>query len=288
MKKNKLVLGTAQFGMDYGINNKRGKIPLNEVFSILKMAFESGMDVLDTAYAYGESESVIGEFIKTTGRELKVISKLPTCEPGDVGDIFGTSINRLAVDSLYGYYIHSFQNYMENPDVWTALLRLKEERKISKIGFSLYYPAELDYLLDNEIPFDIIQVPYSIFDQRFGSYFPILKEKKVEVYVRSVFLQGLVFKDPSELGDDFDKVKGKIKKLREISEGMDLPLALLVLNFAVLNDNVDRVVVGVDSIENLKELFISSEHTNKIKPFMPELLAFREDDEKIILPVNWR
>ncbi|KKG07362.1 aldo/keto reductase [Methanosarcina sp. 2.H.A.1B.4] len=288
MKKNKMVLGTAQFGMDYGINNKRGKIPRNEVFKILETAFESGIDILDTAYAYGESESVIGEFINTTGRELKIISKLPVCEPEDVGDIFDTSINRLALNSLYGYYIHSFQNYMDNPEIWNVLVRMKSEGKISKIGFSLYYPSELDYLLDNEILFDIIQIPYSIFDQRFGSYFSILNEKKIEVYVRSVFLQGLIFKAPSELGEDFDKVKDKIKRLNEISKGTDFSLASLLLNFAVLNDNVDRVVVGVDSIENLKELLTSSEHTDKIKPIMPELLSFREDDEKIILPMNWR
>ncbi|WP_235282970.1 aldo/keto reductase [Methanosarcina sp. 1.H.T.1A.1] len=285
---NKLVLGTAQFGMDYGINNKRGKIPREEVFEILKTAFEAGIDSLDTAYAYGDSEIVIGDFIKSSGLDIKVISKLPVCDPEDVVNIFSISSNRLSVDSLYGYYIHSFQHYRENPEVWDVLARLKSEGKIKKIGFSLYYPSELDYLLDNDITFDIIQVPYSVFDQRFGGYFPTLKAKSIEVYVRSVFLQGLLFKDPSDLSGNFRKVKARIQKLNLISKELDLPLASLVLNFAVLNNYVDRVVVGVDNIENLNELLTSVEHVDKVKPIISELLAFREDDENIILPVNWR
>lgn len=288
MSKNKLVLGTAQFGMDYGINNKRGKIPREDVFEILKIAFEAGIDTLDTAYAYGESESVIGDFIRSSGFELKVISKLPACGLEDIENIFETSINRLGLDSLYGYYIHSFQHYLEKPEVWSILTKMKSEGKISKIGFSLYYPSELDYILDRNIPLDIVQVPYSIFDQRFSSYFPKLRDKKIEVFVRSVFLQGLGFKDPSELSTHFGKIKNKVMDLRKLSRSLDVPLASIFLNFVVLNEYVDKVVVGIDSIENLQELLTSSDYLDKVDQIMAELTSFKEDDEKIILPVNWR
>lgn len=288
MSKNKLVLGTAQFGMDYGINNKRGKIPREEVFEILKIASEVGIDTLDTAYTYGESESVIGDFINSSGSKLKVISKLPACSLEDIENIFETSINRLRLDSLYGYYVHSFSHYLEVPDVWSALTKMKSEGKISKIGFSLYYPFELDYVLDCDIPLDIVQVPYSIFDQRFSSYFPKLRDKKIEVFVRSVFLQGLGFKDPSELSIHFEKIKNKVSDLRKLSENLDVPLASLFLNFAVLNEYVDKVVVGIDSIENFREILDSSNYLHKVDPIMTELASFKEADEKIILPVNWR
>lgn len=288
MSKNKLVLGTAQFGMDYGINNKRGKIPREEVFEILKTAFEAGIDTLDTAYAYGESESAIGDFIRSSGLKLKVISKLPECGLEDVENIFETSINRLGLNSLYGYYIHNFQYYLEIPEVWSTLTKMKSEGKVNKIGFSLYYPSELDYLLDHNITLDIVQVPYSIFDQRFGSYFPKLKDKKVEVFVRSVFLQGLGFKDPSELSNYFEKIKSKIVNLRKLSENIDAPLASIFLNFAMLNSYIDKIVVGIDSIENLRELLTSSDYLSRVDPIMAELSSFKEDDEKIILPFNWR
>jgi aryl-alcohol dehydrogenase-like predicted oxidoreductase len=288
MNKNKLVLGAAQFGMDYGINNKRGKIPREEVFEILKMAFESGIDILDTAYAYGESESVIGDFIESSGFKLNVISKLPICDLEDIENVFETSINRLRLYSLYGYYIHSFQHYLETPEVLSTLTKMKSEGKVSKIGFSLYYPSELEYIICHNLPLDIIQVPYSVFDQRFGTYFPKLKDKGIEVFVRSVFLQGLGFKDPSELSHHFEGIKNKIVNLRKLSENIDVPLASIFLNFAILNDNIDKVVVGVDSVENLRELLASTTYLCKVNQFMDQLTSLRIDDEKIILPVNWR
>jgi aryl-alcohol dehydrogenase-like predicted oxidoreductase len=274
--------------MDYGINNKRGKIPPEEVFKIIRMALESGIDTLDTAYTYGESESVIGDFIRSSGLKLNVISKLPACGLEDIESIFKTSVNRLSLDSLYGYYIHSFQHYLEIPEVWSALTKMKLEGKVNKIGFSLYYPSELDYLLDHDIQLDMIQVPYSIFDQRFSSYFPKLKDKKVEVFVRSVFLQGLGFKDPSELSTHFEEIKSKVVDLRTLSESLNVPLASIFLNFAVLSEYIDRVVVGIDSIENFRELLGSSDHLCTVKPILTKLASFNVEDEKIILPVNWR
>lgn len=288
MSKNKLVLGTAQFGMDYGINNERGKIPREEVFEILNEALSSGIDTFDTAYAYGESESVIGEFAKTFQENLKIISKLPKCEPSEVESFFNISVDRLGVDSLYGYYIHSFQNHMENPGIWEILEEMKACGRIEKIGFSLYYPSELEYILNNNTNVDMIQVPYSVFDRRFEKYFPILTNKNVKVYVRSVFLQGLGFRDPLKLKGNFEKIKDKILGLRSISKKMNIPLAALFLNFAILNNYVDRVVIGVDSLENLKETVASSSQDNEVQLIMEELASFRENDEQIILPVNWK
>lgn len=288
MSENKLVLGTAQFGMDYGVNNKRGKIPREEVFEILNEALNSGIDTFDTAYNYGESEIIIGDFARKFHKNPKMISKLPKCKPSEVESLFNTSVDRLGADSLYGYYIHSFQNYIENPGIWEVLEEMKADGKIEKIGFSLYYISELEYILNKKINIDMIQVPYSVFDQRFEEYFPILANKKVEVYVRSVFLQGLGFRDPLKLKGNFEKIKDKILGLHAISEKINISLASLFLNYAILNNYVDRVVVGVDSLENIKELIVSSTQDKKVQPIMEELTSFREEDEQIILPVNWK
>lgn len=288
MSKNKLVLGTAQFGMDYGINNERGKIPREEVFEILSEALSSGIDTFDTAYDYGESELLIGEFVKTFQKNLRIISKLPKCEPSEVDSLFNTSIDRLGVDSLYGYYIHNFQNYIENQGIWEVLEDMKAGEKIRKIGFSLYYPSELEYILNNNVNVDMIQLPYSVFDRRFEKYFSTLKNKNVEIYVRSIFLQGLGFRDPLKLKGSFEKIKDKILGLRLISKKMNIPLASLFLNFVMLNNYVDRVVIGVDSLENLREIVTYSSQENEVEPVMEELAFYRENDEQIILPVNWK
>ena len=88
MKPNKIALGTAQFGMDYGINNKRGKIPEKEVFEILNEVSRSGIDTLDSAYAYGDSETMIGNFIRKSKNNFKIVSKSPKCEIEEMENIF--------------------------------------------------------------------------------------------------------------------------------------------------------------------------------------------------------
>ena len=288
MDNNKIALGTAQFGLDYGISNKTGQIPENQVFEILNESIKSGIDVLDTAYAYGNSELVIGNYIKKHANVFKIISKLPECNPRDVKNIFESSLERLAVDSLYGYMYHSFQHYMDNPEIWDILEKLKSEGKIEKIGISLYYPSELEYIIENKIYVDIIQVPYNIFDRRFEEYFPLLKKMGVEIFVRSVFLQGLVFKSPSELDDYFAKIKGKITQLHSLAAELNIPIAALCLNVAIINEFVDQVIVGVDSIQNLKEIVSSSVYHDDIKNIIPKLYSLREDDENMILPMNWK
>ena len=288
MDKKKIVLGTAQFGLNYGISNTTGQIPENQVFEILEESLISGIDVLDTAYAYGNSELMIGNYIKKHGDVFKIISKLPECNPIDVKNIFESSLERLGVDGLYGYMCHSFQHCIDNPEIWDIMEKLRYEGKIEKIGISLYYPSELEYIIEKKIYVDIIQVPYNIFDRRFEEYFPVLNKMGVKIFVRSVFLQGLVFKEPSELDDYFAKIKDKITQLHSLATELNIPIAALCLNVAILNEFVDQVVVGVDSVQNLKEIVSSSVYHDDIKKIIPKLYSLREDDENMILPMNWK
>lgn len=287
-KNNKLVLGTAQFGMDYGINNKRGKIPRMEVFDVLKSALYLGIDTLDTASAYGESEDVIGDFIKETGKGFKIISKSPNCDVHELKNSLNLTLAKLGVKSLDGYMIHSFSHYMKNPEIWNILEGLKSKGDIKKIGFSLYYPEELDYIKKNKLKIDIIQVPYSIFDQRFLQSFRELKKDGIEIYVRSVFLQGLVFKKPHELDSSFVKIKDKLITLHQLSERTNIPVAALCLNFAFLTEYIDKIVVGIDSIKNLNEIVMSLKCLEDVEKIFSELSNLKEDDENIILPTNWK
>jgi len=285
---NRIVLGTAQFGMNYGISNKRGKIPQPEAFEILNRAIESGIDAVDTAYDYKESEKTLGNFMESYPTALKIISKLPKCGHDEVKAALNSSLSKLNVSSLYGYLIHSFENYKKDPKIWDEMEKLKKEGRIKKIGFSLYFPSELDSLLKNKnMQIDIIQLPYNIFDQRFTEYFPKLKDNTIEIYARSIFLQGLLFKKADELDDYFAKINEKIKNLNLLSARSRIPVVALCLNFAVLNRFIDRVVVGVDNIANLNEIVYSLKSTADVKRIFNELLNFKEDDEAIILPLKW-
>jgi aryl-alcohol dehydrogenase-like predicted oxidoreductase len=285
---NKIALGTVQFGIDYGVNNKRGKIRPEEGFRILDEAVKVGIDTIDTAYSYGDSENVIGDFIKSGKRVLKIISKTPVGSSREAGRVFKESLNRLGVSALYGYLVHNFENYKKDERLWDELERFKSEGRVEKIGFSLYSPSELESLFKKGLPVDIIQFPFSIFDQRFGPYLSEMKKRKIEVHARSVFLQGLVFKNPEGLDKYFAKIRDKIEALNYLSGRSDVSIVSLCVNFVTANEYIDKVVVGVDGLENFIEIISASRSGPLPKDTSRDLLNFRIDDEDILLPSKWK
>ena len=288
MKYNsKLILGTAQFGLDYGVNNKRGRIPEKEVTEIIKQAWTEGIDLLDTAFSYGESERVIGRYLRSSSRSPAVVSKLPDCTIDEIMGYFYKSLAFLNIDSFYGYLLHDFQTYKRDSEVWWVLEELNKRGKTNKIGFSLYYPEELELLLDRKVRFDLIQVPFSVLDRRFENKFTLLKDRGVEIHVRSVFLQGLVFKSMAELTGRFIKVKKKICQLQMIANAQKTTVAAICLNYVLSNKKIDRVVVGVDSLEHLNEVIRLASEMNLDKDVFQALEAVRENDEGMLLPFNW-
>ena len=286
----KLCLGAAQFGLDYGIANKKGKVLRNEVFEILGYAHNLGIDMIDTAYSYGASEEVIGEFIETNGPNFKVISKLPVLNGNsgkDIEKIIYKSLSKLKIRSIYGYLVHKFEDFLESPALWNVLEDLKEKKIIEKIGFSIYKPNELEMIFDKDISFDILQVPHSIFDRRFERYFPRLKQKGVKIYVRSVFLQGVAFLKPDELGGSLLKVKGYVKSLQNLAVKNGISINALCLNFVLLNSYADKVIIGVDSLQHLKSNIESLAFIDKVKQIYNRLDSLTINDEDIVLPYRW-
>jgi uncharacterized protein len=285
---SKLALGTVQFGLDYGINNSRGRVPKDEVFAILNRARQAGIDTLDTAYGYGESEAVLGEYLRGKNNDHKIISKLPKGKAAELKDVPADSLKRLGISQFYGYLLHDLNSFIADPSLWALLQKLKQEGLAKKIGFSLYYPAEVDQLLEQGIKFDLVQVPYNIFDRRFEDKFAQLKKLGVEVHVRSVFLQGLAFKAPQNLPETLRPLAPRLEKLRALSERSGLSLPELCLGFVLANDSIDKVVVGVDGLDNLNEIINSASGGKLNAQLKSDLAQLREDDEALILPINWK
>jgi aryl-alcohol dehydrogenase-like predicted oxidoreductase len=282
---NKLILGTVQFGLNYGINNQDGKVSQDEVNSILVHANASGIDMLDTSYAYGTSELALGMALKENPLQFNIVSKYPRSERS-VDAIFKESLIRLGQESLYGYLVHHFDFYKSKPRIWEDFIKLKEDGKVSKIGFSLYSTEELQYLLDHKVSFDLLQIPYNIFDRQFESYLIDLKANGVEIHTRSVFLQGLFFKDINGLNDKMLPLKPYLADLQKYCLNREISIEQLSLNYVLENSNIDKVLIGIDKLEQLQN------NINVLGNGIDEcdikfINSLKIKEKELLSPVNW-
>lgn len=275
---SKLVLGTVQFGLQYGVNSV-GRPSEQAVKGILAEAAKGGISTLDTSSAYGNSEEILGESI-TSDENFKIVSKYPK---GDISvtEMFNSSLKRLNVDNLYGYLLHHFEVYKNDPKVWDDFIALKESGKVKKIGFSLYSPEELEFILEKKSPFDMIQIPFNIFDKKFLPLMKELHEKGVEIHVRSTFLQGLFFKDREALPEKLKPMKKYLLQLDDFSKTTGLSISEIALNYNLQNPYIDGVLIGVDNVSQLQTNLAS---INEI----PIDIEIDVKEQELLNPVNWK
>lgn len=274
---SKLVLGTVQFGLQYGINSA-GRPSTEQVSEILENAKAGGIRILDTSSAYGNAEEVLGE-VKAVS-EFEIVSKFPKSNKA-VAETFNNSLQVLGTDHLYGYLLHHFEVYRENKSVWNDFIQLQKEGKVDRIGFSLYEPMELDIILNDGIPFSLIQVPFNIFDRQFEPYFKKLKEMDVEIHVRSTFLQGLFFKNRNTLPEKLEPLKKHLLQLDEYAANKGITIGDLALNYNLQNPYIDGVLIGVDNKDQLMQNFASLKDVEVN-------IDIQVEDPELLKPINWK
>ncbi|HBE88812.1 MAG TPA: aldo/keto reductase [Elusimicrobia bacterium] len=289
-KIKKLALGTAQFGLDYGVSNKRGLVPAPEVLDILKLAAAAGVDMLDTAQAYGTSEAVIGGCLKACGARFKVVTKLKDVPAAGTEASLRGSLGRTTAAGFYGVLLHSYEEFAANPAGYAALLKARDLGLTGKTGFSLYHPEQAEALLAGKVDFNLVQVPYSLLDRRFESVFPELKAAGVEIHVRSVFLQGLLLMEPASIPAGLKRAAPKVEAIQRYARGKGWTPPAVCAGFALATPLVDRVVIGVDDLgalaANLDGLRALPEGT--LPGLEASLGGLAETDEDLILPQNWK
>lgn len=284
---DKLVLGTAQLGMDYGINNLSGQVTDNELVKILDVCREKSINYFDTAFDYGNSEERLGGYFY---RHKEYIPQIITKYSRDSISLMNEcqeSMNRLHTNSLYAYLIHNLNLYMENPQMTEELQLLKEKGLVKKTGFSLYGLDELEYLLEHRVQFDLVQFPYNVFDRRFEKYFTRLKELGKEIFVRSVFLQGLFFMNMEHLPQKMRTLAPYLKRMQNFSARKGISLRGLCLNYVCSNPMIDGVLIGVDSVSQLLDNIKSMETEYVDNDCMEFINSIHLNDEKMIIPINW-
>ena len=280
----KIALGTVQWGLDYGISNTHG-IPSDEVLnSIFALANKAGINMFDTAAQYGEAEKRVGQF---SNLEHKIVTKIGDFSTNKcLNQHLDSSFNHLQRQNIYGCLFHDVDELINNTDLWRELLVYKEEGRINKIGYSLYEPQELFDLLEAGLHPDIVQLPYSILDRKFEPYFDLLKNKGVEIHVRSVFLQGLYFKNPEQLSNKLSILKSVLSELQNISKQNNLDISELCLDFIRQNCKIDYAVIGVESEDQLREVS-QVKNCNLNWDIILETLDSYNIKKELLNPSNW-
>lgn len=285
----KLALGTVQFGLSYGVANINGQVSPEEAKIMISTAQKDGIELIDTAIGYGESESCLGS---VGVNNLKVVSKLPSI-PDSIKDINGwmevqvkESLGRLNIDSLYGLLLHQPGQLLSTKGslIYEALEQLKEQKFIQKSGISIYSPDELDLICDI-YNFDIVQSPFNIIDQRLYSsgWLNKLNMQGVEVHVRSAFLQGLLLIPLHEIPAYFSPWKKLFVTWKSWLEEQSLLPVEGCLAFIKTFSDINYLLVGADNNNHLNEI-ISAFKKAEVNTF-PEICS---SDENLINPGLWK
>lgn len=254
---SRIGLGCVQFGMDYGFRRKRGDA---DVFGIFDRARELGIDLLDTARDYGDSEGLIGRYHESRGvRPFKISTKISRIVPGaDVArqlrDSVERSLTELCVPVLDFLFLHQTDAFVyQNAAFWHAVAELKKEGLCRFFGISVYEPEPTRaVILERSGLIDAVQAPYNVFDRRFEGLFGFLRERGITMIGRSVFLKGVLTVESDRLPPELGGIKPFKRKFEKIADRSDFTAAELALLFAYQNPFLDSVLVGVDSVAELE------------------------------------
>jgi aryl-alcohol dehydrogenase-like predicted oxidoreductase len=252
---NKLILGTAQFGLNYGVNNKAGKPAKESVFEILKQAYDKGVRILDTAESYGDSHHLIGEYHELyQNQPFNIITKLPHEFDATIEEKIKAYISELKVPQLYSLLFHSFDSYKKNKFSVNLLNDLKSRKLINTIGVTVYTNEQLDEVILDDL-IDVIQLPYNVFDNDSQRGELMLKAKSMNkiVHSRSAFLQGLFFTPINSEHHIAKMLEKELNFIRNLSIKYNVSIQSLALNYCLANVNIDNVIIGIDNIEQLDQ-----------------------------------
>lgn len=289
--RNKLGLGTVQWGLAYGLSNQGGVTSPAAVTAILDEARYRGISVLDTAFLYGDAETVLG---KNKLDAFRVVSKTPKFATPVITDeqarqmkvAFQQSLLRLSSERIYGLLIHHADDLIVpgGEKLVESLDALKQSRVVEKIGVSVYSTEQLEAVLRVFTP-DIVQIPISVLDQRFllSGQLERMKNNGIEIHARSVFLQGLLLMPLAKIPKYFDPIKPLLAKWHSAAEMQRMSQVQAALSFVRDLPCVDTVLVGVESLAQMQSCIADF---SLDASFNATHLACNASD--FVNPANWK
>ena len=295
MTTNRLVLGTVQLGMRYGVNNKSGQPDLRTAEGIIKAAWEGGIREFDTAHAYGESECVLGKVIKRLEieNEVKVITKLSPNQnhlaPLKLRQTLEKSLEYLHISKLYGVMLHR----EELLDQWDkglgeTLSDLVSDGLVDHIGVSVCSPQKsLEALEIDDIK--MVQVPSNIIDRRFenAGVFQSAESKFKIIYVRSIFLQGLLFVDPNNIPPSMFFASQILKMFELLANKAEISKQQLALGYVREVYPKAKILFGAETISQVKANLEIWGHTLSPCIIKEAQELFQDVKERVLNPSLW-
>ena len=281
----KLMLGTVQFGLAYGVANTGGQVSYEEVLRILKTAHEHGVRTLDTAISYGDSELVLGKALDELGlkRDFAIITKVrhlpPELKEEEVEPFVRASLQeskeRLGVERLYGVLFHNESGARYLP----LLAKLKAEGLVEHYGVSLDSLAAADATYDC----DFLQVPGNILDTRFDAV-----KTTAKIFMRSAFLQGLLLMEPEDIPARLRRFLPEIQTFEPIRRRLGLSRFEFHLRYNLSRPRIDQVLFGVLDNAQLEGNIQAAEAGPLPPDIMAEIEAMRRPfPETLVRPSSW-
>ncbi len=294
-----LSLGTAQLGLSYGINNADGKPSQELANAILDCAMANGINTLDTAGAYGDSEVVIGNWLRTVPVEKRpfIVTKAAYLDHSSLenlrADLFRRvreSKKRLGVEQLDMLMLHSFDDYVQDKDNVRAVMHeLKAAGEVRFLGTSAY--SNHDFGEIAATGFDAVQIPLNLFDwkQIDNGGLKKLEESGMMIFVRSVYLQGLVFKTPETLAPHMEFARETLEKFQYLCNKYQLAPATLALSYALSLPGVTSLVLGSEKAEQVgQNVALMQQAVTLTAQQMEEIhTLFRDTPEQVLNPGMW-
>lgn len=290
----RLGLGTAQFGLPYGISNAGGQPDRNEIARIIKRSAAAGVSLLDTAPLYGDSELRLGECVPPLSH-FRIVTKTPhfanavitAADAEQIDQSLRSSLNRLRQPRVYGLLVHQANDLLKPGGelLHRAMRALQQQGLVEKIGISAYSPEQIEQVTDR-FGIDLLQAPISVLDQRLveSGRLARLKEDGVEIHARSVFLQGLLLMEPETTPPYFEPIRGVLRAWRAAADQHGLTPLEAALGFVSGLKEVDAVICGITSLSQLEELLRASQAT--VVPGWFTGLSLRE--KAYLHPSEWR
>lgn len=284
----KIALGTVQLGMPYGIANTHGQPSLDESEKIISLARDRGIDTLDTAMAYGESELRLGQIGVDGFRLITKLSGVPADREDTYDWVFRSveaSLLRLRQSKLDSLLLHRPDQLLDEKgsELYGAILKLKEQALVRKIGVSIYNPGQLDSIL-TKFSFDIVQSPLNVLDRRISEsgWARKLKALGIELHARSVFLQGLLLMTAAQRPPYFHKWADLWHRFDEWIANSGRPAIEMTLGNVIADEYVSLAIVGVENAAQLLQILDAAEHASCANDFLPGSI-----NESLINPACW-